>query len=118
MSSGDPHQTTTNIDIERGLQLPVYISTDPANAHCRPAHFPEHRAEAAIPFRSQQVEAADAAYELVARTTKGFGAGEGIPIIAYSPKNQDCSRRCSSARGHAPHAHPRYALWTAEPLQR
>jgi hypothetical protein len=58
------HQTTTNIAIELGLELPVGTSTYPAHVS-EGSHFLEHRAKLAIPFRAQQVELADAGYDVV-----------------------------------------------------
>ena len=58
------HQTTTNIEVELGLELPVGHSTYPANAH-EGSHFQTHRAKVAIPFRPQQIELADSGYDAV-----------------------------------------------------
>jgi hypothetical protein len=98
------HQMTTNIDIERGLELPVGTSTYPANAH-EGRHFQEHRAKVAIPFRSQQVELADAAYDVV-ENYQGIRSRGGIPIIAYHPRNEDLAPQALMARGYDPHGTP------------
>ena len=80
----DPHKTervfgylqqkTTNIDVELGVELPVGTSTYPANVH-EGSHFQEHRAKVAIPFRAQQVELADAGYDVVENYQRDTGPG-------------------------------------------
>jgi hypothetical protein len=92
------HQKTTNIDIELGLELPVGTSTYPANVH-EGSHFQAHRAKVALPFRSQQVELADAGYDVV-DNYRGIRDRGGIPIIAYNPRREDRSPEALLARGY------------------
>lgn len=92
------HQKTTNVDIERGLELPVGTSTYPANV-AEGRHFPEHRAKVAIPFLSQQVELADAGYDVVENYQSIRGRG-GIPIIAYNPRRENLSPEALLGRGY------------------
>jgi hypothetical protein len=98
------HQTTTNIDIERGVELPVGTSTYPANV-AEGSHFLEHRAKVAIPFRSQQVELADAGYDLM-ENYQGIRERGGVPIIAYNPRREDLSLEALVARGYDAHGAP------------
>jgi hypothetical protein len=97
-------QKTTNIAIELGLELPVGTSTYPANA-AEGSHYQEHRAKVAIPFRPQQVELADAGYDLVENYQSIRGRG-GIPIIAYNPRHENLSPEALLARGYDPHGTP------------
>lgn len=92
------HQTTTHIDIERGLELPVGTSTYTANV-AEGSHFQAHRAKLAIPFRPQQVELADAGYDVVDNYQR-IRDREGIPIIAYNPRHEDLSPEALLARGY------------------
>jgi hypothetical protein len=101
---GDLHQTTTNIDIERGLELPVGTSTYPANA-AEGTHVLEPRAKVAIPFRSQQVELADAADDVV-ENDHGIRSWGGIPLIAYHPRHEDHSPEALRQRGYDAHGTP------------
>jgi hypothetical protein len=98
------HQTPTNIDIERGLELPVGTSTYPANVP-EGSHFQAHRAKLAIPFRSQQVELADAGYDAV-ENYQGIRRRGGIPIIAYNPRHENLSPEALLARGYHTHGTP------------
>lgn len=91
-------QKTTNIDIELGLELPVGTSTYPANAH-EGSHFQEHRSKVALPFLAQQIELADAGYDIVENYQEIRGRG-GIPIIAYNPRREDHSPEALLARGY------------------
>lgn len=91
-------QTTTNIDIELGLELPVGHSTYPANAP-EGRHFQEHRAKIALPLPSHQVELADAGYDLV-ENYQGIRGRGGIPIIAYNPRHEDLSPAALRQRGY------------------
>jgi hypothetical protein len=97
-------QTTTNIDIELGLELPVGTSTYPANVH-EGSHFEEHRAKVAIPFQSQQIELADAGYDVLENYQGTRGRG-GIPIIAYNPRHEDRSPEALLQRGYDRHGTP------------
>ncbi len=92
------HQKTTNLAIELGLELPVGTSTYPANA-TEGRHFLEHRANIAIPCRPQQVELADAGYDMV-ENYQGIRSRGGIPIIAYNPRREDLSPEALMARGY------------------
>ena len=98
------HQKTTNIDVELGLELPVGTSTYPANAP-EGSHFQAHRAKVAIPFRAQQVELADAGYDVV-ENYRGIRGRGGIPIIAYNPRREDLSPEALLARGYDTHGTP------------
>ena len=98
------HQKTTNIDVELGLELPVGTSTYPANVP-EGSHFQAHRAKVAIPFRPQQVELADAGYDVV-ENYQGIRDREGIPIIAYHPRREDLSPEALLARGYDTHGTP------------
>ena len=101
---GYVHHTTTHLAIERGLEWPVGTSTYPAHVHaCR--HFPEHRAKVALPFRSQQIELADAGYDAVEHDHGIRGRG-GVPSIAYHPRREDRSPEARVARGYATHGTP------------
>ena len=91
------HQTTTHIDIERGLAFPVGTSTYPANV-AEGSHFQAHRATRAIPFRPQQVELADAGDDVVDHD-QGIRDRQGIPIIASHPRHEDRSPEGLLARG-------------------
>ena len=91
-------QKTTNIDVDLGLELPVGNSTYPANVH-EGSHFQEHRAKVAIPFLAQQVELADAGYDMV-ENYQGIRGRGGIPIIAYNPRREDLSPEALLARGY------------------
>jgi hypothetical protein len=101
---GSLHQQSTHIDIELGLELPVGTSTYPANAH-EGLHFQAHRAKVAMPFRSQQVELADAGYDVLEHY-RGIRSRGGIPIIAYHPRHEDCSPEALLARGYDMHGTP------------
>ena len=98
------HQKTTNIAIELGLELPVGTSTYPANAS-EGSRYREHRAKVAIPFRPQQVELADAGYDLV-ENYQGIRSRGGIPIIAYNPRHEGLSPEALLARGYDAHGTP------------
>jgi hypothetical protein len=98
------HQKTTNIEVELGLELPVGISTYPADAR-EGRHFEAHRAKVAIPFLDQQVELADAGYDLVENYQSIRGRG-GVPIIAYNPRHEDLSPEALLARGYDTHGTP------------
>jgi hypothetical protein len=98
------HQTTTNIDIERGLELPVGTSTYPAHV-AEGSRFLEHRTKVAIPFRPQQIELADAGYDMV-DNDQGIRDREGIPIIAYHPRHEDRSPEALRQRGYDEHGTP------------
>jgi hypothetical protein len=98
------HQTTTNIAIELGVELPVGTSTYPANV-AEGSHFPTHRAKLAIPFRAQQVELADAGYDVV-ENYQAIRSRGGIPIIAYNPRREDLSPEALLARGYDTHGTP------------
>jgi hypothetical protein len=98
------HQTTTNIAIELGVELPVGTSTYPANGS-EGSHFPTHRAKLAIPFRPQQVELADAGDD-VGENYHGIRGRGGIPIIAYNPRREDRSPEALLARGYDTHGTP------------
>ena len=98
------HQTTTNIAIELGVELPVGTSTYPANVS-EGSRFPTHRAKLAIPFRSQQVELVDAGYDVVENYQAIRGRG-GIPIIAYNPRREALSPEALLARGYDTHGTP------------
>jgi hypothetical protein len=98
------HQKTTNIDIELGLELPVGTSTYPANVH-EGSHFQAHRAKVAIPFLSQQVELADAGYDVI-DNYHGIRDRAGIPLIAYNPRREDLSPEALLARGYDVHGTP------------
>jgi hypothetical protein len=91
-------QKTTNIDVELGLELPVGTSTYPANVH-EGSHFQAHRAKVAIPCLAQQVELADAGYDVVGNYHGIRGRG-GIPIIAYNPRHENLSPEALMARGY------------------
>jgi hypothetical protein len=98
------HQKTTHSHVELGLELPVGTSTYPANA-AEGSHFQAHRAKVAIPCRSQQVELADAGYDLVDNYQRIRDRG-GIPIIAYNPRNENLSPQALMARGYDTHGTP------------
>ena len=98
------HQKTTHIHVELGLALPVGTSTYPANA-AEGSHFQAHRAKVALPFRSQQVELADAGYDGVDNYQRIRDRG-GSPIIAYNPRNENLSPQALMARGDDTHATP------------
>jgi len=98
------HQKTTNIEVELGLELPVGTSTYPANAS-EGRHFQAHRAKVAIPFRTQQVELADAGYDVVENYQSIRDRG-GLPIIAYNPRREDLSPEALVARGYDTHGTP------------
>jgi hypothetical protein len=91
-------QKTTTMAIELGLELPVGTSTYPANAS-EGGHYQEHRAKVAIPFRPQQVELADAGYDMV-ENYQGIRSRGGVPLIAYNPRNEDLSPEALLARGY------------------
>jgi hypothetical protein len=97
-------QKTTNIDVERGLEFPVGTSTYPANAH-EGRQFQEHRAQVAIPFLAQQIELADAGYDVV-ENYHGIRGRGGIPIIAYNPRHEDLSPEALLARGYETNGTP------------
>ena len=101
---GYRHQTTTNIAIERGVELPVGTSTYPANV-AEGSHFQAHRAKLAIPFRPQQVELADAGYDVV-DNYQGIRDRQGIPIIASHPRHEDLAPEGLLARGDDSHGTP------------
>jgi hypothetical protein len=101
---GYVQQKTTNIDVELGLELPVGTSTYPANAY-EGHHFQAHRAKVAIPFLAQQVELADAGYDVV-ENYQGIRGRGGIPIIAYNPRREDLSPEALVARGYDMHGTP------------
>jgi len=98
------HQKTTNSEVDLGLELPVGTSPYPANAQEGP-HFPEHRAKVALPFRPQQIEVLDAAYDAAEHYQASRGRA-GIPIIAYNPRNEDLSPEVLFARGYDAHGTP------------
>lgn len=79
-------------------------STYPANAY-EGRHFQEHRAKVAIPFLAQQVELADAGYDVV-ENYQGIRGRGGIPIIADNPRREDLSPKALVARGYDTHGTP------------
>lgn len=97
-------QKTTNLAIELGLEVPVGPSTSPANAS-EGSHYQAQRAKVAIPFRSQQIELADAGYDL-GENDQGIRSRGGLPIIAYHPRNEDLSPEALFARGDDSHGTP------------
>ena len=89
---------TTERNEELDLELPVAHSTYPANANegnC----FHEHRSKVPLPRLPERVEALDGAYDQTpiyqeARQT------QGIPIIAYNPRNEKRSPEALLERGY------------------
>ena len=79
-------------------------ATYPADAH-EGRHFQEHRAHVAIPCRPQQIELADAGYD-VAEHYQSIRSRGGIPIIAYNPRREDRSPEALLARGYDTHGTP------------
>ncbi|MGH8058226.1 MAG: hypothetical protein ACREOH_13490, partial [Candidatus Entotheonellia bacterium] len=67
--------------------------------------FQAHRATLAIPFRAQQVEVADAGYDMGENYDGSRGRG-GIPIIASNPRREDLSPEALLARGYDTHGTP------------
>jgi hypothetical protein len=69
---------TTKMEVELGLEFPVGTSTYPANVH-EGSHFQAHRAQVALPCLAQQVELADAGYDVVEHY---HGSRGGSPLLA------------------------------------
>jgi len=97
-------QTTTNSDIERGLEVPVGTSTYPANAH-EGSRFQAHRAKVALPVRSQQIELADSGYD-AGENYHWIRSRGGVPSIADHPRREDLSPQALLARGYATQGTP------------
>ena len=81
--------TTTNIDVDLGLEVPVGTSTYPANVP-EGSHLQEPRAKVALPFLAQQVELTDAGDDLV-ENDQGIRGRGGIPLIASQPRRDALS---------------------------
>jgi len=95
---GYNHIRTTHRNEELELELPVGNSTYPANTN-EGNRFNEHRSKVSLPLLPERVEVLDGAYDQtpiyqeVRRT-------QGIPLIAYNPRNEKLSPEALLERGY------------------
>jgi hypothetical protein len=89
---------TTDRNKALDLELPVAHSTYPANANegnC----FPEHRSKVPLPRLPERVEVLDGTYDQVS-IYQEVRRTQGIPIIAYNPRNENLSPEACISRGY------------------
>jgi hypothetical protein len=98
------HQTTTAINQELGLELPLGNSTYPANAD-EGTRFIAHRDALALPVLPGQVQLGDAAYDVTANYLWIRDQG-GVPVLDYNPRNERLDPESLAKRGYDQHGTP------------
>jgi hypothetical protein len=95
---GYVHLTTTDLNPELALELPVGNSTDPANAN-EGTGFIAHRSKLAVPVRHGQVHLGDSANDITANYAWLYKRG-AIAVFAYNRRNEHVDETSLLHRGY------------------
>ena len=101
---GYMHLTTTDLNRDLGLEVPLGNSTSPADAH-EGTQFIVHRAALAVPVLPGQVHLGDAANDVTANYHWLHNHG-GIAVFAYNPRNEHLDAASLVNRGYDPYGTP------------
>jgi hypothetical protein len=101
---GYVHLTTTDLNSECGLELPLGNSTYPANANEGTACI-AHRTTLAMPVLPGQVQLGDAANDVVANYLWMHARG-GIAVFDDNPRNEHLDPESLLNRGYDPYGPP------------
>ena len=95
---GYVHLTTTDLNQELALALPIGNSTDPANAN-EGTGFIAHRSTLAIPVLPGQVQLGDAANDITANS-EWLHAHGALAVFAYNRRNEHVDETSLLHRGY------------------
>lgn len=95
---GYNHMRTTAINPEIGLELPIGVTTHPADVR-EGGSFEEQLSRLTIPNPAGHPHLLDAAYDQ-RNVYESILRGGGVPIIKYNPRNEDLSEPSLLKRGH------------------
>ena len=95
---GYVHLTTTDLNPELGLELPIGNTTDPANANEGTGFIP-HRSTLAVPVRPGQIQLGDAINDITANSEWLHERG-AIAIFDYNRRNEHVDAMSLLNRGY------------------
>ena len=101
---GYVHLTTTDLNGELGLELPLGTSTYPADAN-EGTHFSAHRAALAMPVLPGQVQLGDSAHDIITNYHWMHDQG-GIAVFDYNRRNEHLDPASLVNRGYDQYGTP------------